>query len=322
MLYRALCGILISVIASVTLNPALDKTVYIDRLLPHDANRIRKIEVDAGGKGVNASRVLNELGSPTVALGFVGGKTGSYIEHVLASEGVKTDFVRTAAETRTNICIQELADTPPTMLNEPGPNVTDEELEKLIAKVYEYASKSSMMIFGGSLATSVPEDIYRTLIAGISELGAKAILDSDGRPMLLGMEAQPFMIKPNRDEVKRLLGVDVKDFKDAVPAIDQLADKGIDVIVISMGSKGAVAGSAEGVWSAIPPKVKPISTIGSGDSMVAGIAHILSQGGSLDEALRWGTAAGAATAMTDGTEICKYHQVISLLDSVIIERLR
>ncbi|MDH7482297.1 MAG: 1-phosphofructokinase [Armatimonadota bacterium] len=309
-------------IASITLNPALDKTVYLDQLLPHDANRIRKIEVDAGGKGINASRVLNELGSPTVALGFVGGKTGSYIEHVLATEGVKTDFVRTAAETRTNICIQEFSGAPPTMLNEPGPNVTKDEIEQLVTKVYEYASKSCMMIFGGSLAASVPEDIYRTLVAGISKFGTKAILDSDGRPMLLGLEAQPFMIKPNRDEVKRLLGIDIKDFKDALPAIAQFAEKGIEIVVISMGSAGAVAGSAEGIWSAVPPKVKPVSTIGSGDSMVAGIAHILSQGGPLDEALRWGTAAGAATAMTDGTEICKRHQVLSLLDGVLIERLR
>lgn len=308
-------------ISTVTLNPALDKSIYIDRLRPNDANRINKIEIDAGGKGVNASRVLKELGSRTMALGFLGGQTGRFIEQVLSNEGVPGDFVRIERETRTNISVQESTGAPPTVFNEPGATVTEDEIAELFAKVRKVARKSSIVIFGGSLPPGVPTDLYKTLIGVVNEAGAKSVLDSDGEPMRQGLEARPFMIKPNRDEIRRLLGVEIRSPKDGIPALETLQEKGVEVVVISFGADGAIAGSGDGIWLAVPPKIKVVSTIGSGDSMVAGITHILSQGGSLDEALRWGTAAGAATAMTDGTAIGRHEQVLSLLDKVTIQRL-
>lgn len=308
-------------IATITLNPALDKLVYIDRLLPNDTNRITKLEIDAGGKGLNASRVLRELGSDTIALGFLGGQTGSFIEYVLNNENIPTDFVHISRETRTNIAVQEDSGAPPTTLNESGAPVTEDELNQLFEKVRAAALRSSMVIFGGSLPPGAPKDLYMKLVTLVHESGAKAILDSDGEPMRLGMQAAPFMIKPNRDEVQRLVGVEIKSLDDVASALNILAKNGVQLVVISMGADGAIAGSSGEVWHAVPPQVKPVSTIGSGDSMVAGIAHILSCGGALAEALRWGTAAGAATAMTDGTEICSRDQVLSLLDQVQIRQL-
>lgn len=308
-------------IATVTLNPALDKCIYISKLNPNDANRITKIEVDAGGKGVNASRVLKELGSETTALGFIGGQTGRFIEWVLHNEGISTDFVRVHAETRTNVCVQEATGSPPTMLNEPGPEITAVEIEELFARVRLAASRSAMVVLGGSLPPGAPTDIYRRLVEIVHDAGAKAVLDSDGEPMRLGLEACPFMIKPNRDEVRRLVEVDIRSPQSAAEAMNILAGIGVKLVVVSMGADGAVAGMGGEVWHAVPPRIKPVSTIGSGDSMVAGIAHILRQGGSVGDALKYGTAAGAATAMTDGTEICKRHQVLDLLDQVQIERL-
>jgi len=309
------------VIATVTLNPALDKTIYIDRLLPNDTNRITKIEIDAGGKGLNASRVLKQLGTETIALGFLGGRTGRQIENELKHEGVPTDFTWIAGETRTNISVQEMSGSPPTMLNEPGPTISADELAQLRRKVCEAASKSEFVLFGGSPAPGVPKDIYCDLGNTARTCGARIILDSDGEPMVRGMECRPFMIKPNRDEVRRLVGIDIKGQDDVVEALGMLHDKGIEFVVISMGAKGAIAGNDEGIWYAVPPEVTPVSTIGSGDSMVAGIAHILCQGGDLGEALRWGSAAGAATAMTDGTEICNQRQVLDLLDKVEVRRV-
>ena len=308
-------------IATVTLNPALDKSIYVDELHPNDTNRITKIEVDAGGKGVNASRVLKELGSKTLALGLLGGQTGRFIEQVLNHEGIPTDFVQVAAETRTNIAVQEASGAPPTTFNEPGAPVTETEIEALFNKVREVARKSCMVIFGGSLPPGAPKDIYRKLVATAQEEGAKAVLDSDGEPMAQGMQAVPYMIKPNKDEVQRLVGVKIDSLDDAKQALNNLAQTGVKLVVISMGSQGAIAGSDGGIWHAVPPKVKVVSTIGSGDSMIAGIAHILCTEGSIEEALRWGTAAGAATAMTDGTTICSRHQVLDLLDKVQIKRL-
>ncbi|MHB1001581.1 MAG: 1-phosphofructokinase [Armatimonadota bacterium] len=308
-------------IATVTLNPALDKSIFVDTLLPHDTNRVLKVEVDAGGKGINVSRVLKELGDDTITLGFLGGQTGRFIEHTLTTEGIRTDFTRIKADTRTNISIQESSGAPPTSLNEPGPSITDDELDELIANVRKEARKSPFIVFGGSLPPQAPVDIYKRLIAVAKGAGAKVILDSDGEPMCKGLQAAPYMIKPNRDEVHRLVDVDIKSIDDAKRALNLLTSFGVKVVVISMGAKGAVASSEEGMWYAQPPQVKVISTIGSGDSMVAGIVHILKDNGSLDEALRWGTAAGAATAMTGGTEISKRSRIIELLDKVEIEQI-
>ncbi len=309
-------------IATVTLNPALDKTIYVDRLLPYDTNRISKIEMDAGGKGINASRVLEELGTETLALGFLGGRTGRQIENELKLEGVPTDFVWVAGETRTNISVQDASGAPPTMLNEPGPAVSAEELEQLERKVCDAAPRSEFIVFGGSTAPGVPREIYCDLCNLARRCGeSKIILDSEGEAMIRGMECRPFMIKPNRDEVRRLVGIDIKGQDDALQALKLLRGKGIELVVISMGAKGAIAQDGGGAWFAVPPDVKPVSTIGSGDSMVAGIAHVLSQGGDLGEALRWGSAAGAATAMTDGTEIGQRERILALLDGVTVSRI-
>ncbi len=308
-------------IATITLNPALDRSIYVEKLLPNDTNRILKVETDVGGKGINASRVLRELGSETVSLGFVGGKTGRFIEHELQHEGIETDFVHVSAETRTNIGIQEASGAPPTTLNEPGPTIIGEELTELFGKVRMAASRSSMVICGGSLPPGVPADVYHTIVALVQAEGAQAILDADGEPMRLGMEAEPFMIKPNKDEVNRLIGVEIKSLDDAIHAVNILQESGVKLVVISMGADGAIAGSEEGIWQAVPPKVQVVSTIGSGDSMVAGIAHVISQGEPLPEALRLGSAAGAATAMTDGTEICRAPGVQSLVDRVEIRKI-
>jgi len=308
-------------IATVTLNPAFDKTVYVDSLLPHDANRIVKIELDAGGKGINASRVLKELGSETVALGLVGGSTGSFIEHVLQNEGVPTDFVRIAGHTRTNIAIQDADGSPPTMLNEPGPPASKEAIRKLKEKVKEVASGSYAVIFGGSIVPGADKDIYHELIHAVDAAGALAVLDADGAPLIEGCAAIPFMIKPNIDEAGRLVGAKLTSEAEVVKATRVLCDRGVRLVVISMGKNGAIAATADECWRALPPKVEVVSTIGSGDSMVAGIIHILSEGGPLDRALRLGSAAGAATAMTNGAEIGKRDNILKLLDDVVVQRL-
>lgn len=308
-------------IATVTLNPALDKSIYVDRLHPNDANRILRVEVDAGGKGINAARVLKELGEETVALGFVGGQVGSFIELVLKNEGIPTDFVHVKSDTRTNVCIQEMTGSPPTMLNEPGPTISEQDFDQLFDKVRKIAKESSFVIFGGSLPPGVPKDIYQLLVKVVQDSESKAILDSDGEPMRMGMKSVPYMIKPNREEAERLVNLRVKNVGEATRAANILTKTGVKVVVISMGAEGAVAASADEIWHAVPPQVTAVSTIGSGDSMVAGIAHILSKGGSLGEALKWGTAAGAATAMTDGTQICKNSQVQDLLAKVRLERV-
>lgn len=309
-------------IATVTLNPAFDKIAYVHGLIVGDTNRIDKTEVDAGGKGINASRMLAELGSETVALGFIGGRTGRFIESVLHEEGITTDFVQTKAETRTNVAIQDLQGSPPTTLNEKGGPITAHELAYLEERVKVWAAKSKIMIMGGSIPLGVDASIYRDLINVAQAEGARVILDADNKPLELGITAHPMMIKPNLDEAERLCGRTLSSPGEIADAAQSLALQGVEIVVVSMGKDGAVAASKDEVWQAVPPQVEAVSTVGSGDSMVAGIASALADGKSLPDALALGSAAGSATAMSSGVEMGKREDVYRLLPEVILKRLR
>ncbi|MEN6372594.1 MAG: 1-phosphofructokinase [Armatimonadota bacterium] len=309
-------------ITTVTINPAFDKTIYVYGLKVGDTNRVEKTEVDAGGKGINASRMLAELGAETAALGFVGGRTGRFIETVLNEDGIKSDFVHTKAETRTNIAIEDLGGVPPTTINEKGGPITPEELEHLKEKVKHWAKKSRIMVFGGSIPLEVEPAVYRDLAHIAQAEGAKVILDADNKALELGIEAHPMMIKPNLDEAERLCGRALKDVSDVADAAMSLVNnQGLEVVVVSMGSRGAIAATHGEVWQAIPPEVEAISTVGSGDSMVAGIAIALADRKPLSEGLALGTAAGAATAMSSGVEMGKKEDVDRLLPKVVLKRI-
>lgn len=309
-------------IATITLNPALDKTVYVHRLAVGDTNRVEKNELDAGGKGINASRMLAELGAETVALGFLGGRTGRLIESVLTEENIPTDFVHTQAETRTNTAIQDLEGAPPTSLNEKGGPITPAEMDELREKIRSWAPKSKFMIMGGSIPQGVEPGVYQSLIEIAQAAGARVILDADNKPLDLGILARPMMIKPNADEAQRLCGREMSTLDDYADAAQNLIGRGIEIVVISMGKSGAVAACGDEVWQAIPPQVKAVSTVGSGDSMVAGMAIALAEGRPLHEGLALGSAAGAATAMSSGVEMGKKEDVDRLLPQVVVNRIR
>lgn len=309
-------------IATVTLNPALDKTAYVRGLTVGDTNRIERTEVDAGGKGINASRMLAVLGAETVALGFLGGRTGRFIEHVLSEEGIKTDFVRTEIETRTNIGIQDLDGVPPTCLNERGGPITIEELDSLKESVRAWAKKCKVMIIGGSIPQGIESGIYRDLIAIAKAEGAKTILDADNEPLTLGLHAHPTMVKPNIDEAARLMQRELPTIDDVAEAAYGMVGKLVEIAVVSMGKRGAIAATNDGVWHVLPPDIQAVSTVGCGDSMVAGLACAIAEGKPIAEGLRLGSAAGAATAMSSGVEMGKRKDVDRLLSNVVIEQLR
>jgi 1-phosphofructokinase family hexose kinase len=308
-------------IATVTLNPAFDRTVYVKGLMPGDTNRILRTELDAGGKGVNASRMLAELGTKTVALGFVGGRAGRFIQHVLSEEGIDTDFVRTEAETRTNIDIEDHAGNPPTTLNERGGPITAEELDRLRDRIRLWARKSEMIILGGSIPQGIEPTVYAELVEIIQSEGSRAVLDADNEPLIYGIGARPMMIKPNIAEASRLVGAELDGPCDAARAARELVGRGVELVVVSMGKRGAVAANASECWYVVPPKVQAQSSVGSGDSMVAGITSAIASRKPLVEALALGAAAGAATAMSSGAEMGKREDINRLLPNVTMERI-
>ncbi len=307
-------------VVTVTLNPSVDRLIYVRQLVHHDTNRILRIEEDAGGKGVNVARVLKRLGVPVTATGFLGGRAGRYVYRELdEQDGVICNFIWVHGETRTNLAIQEEDDSPPTCLNERGPNITPAELDALIQKVEVLSQGAQFVALGGSLPPGVPTDVYATLAQVASRHGAHVVLDADGEPLVHGLQASPFLIKPNENETERLLGRAIDTLHDAATAAQEIHAGGVPIVIVSIGEKGAAVASAGGCWVAVPPKIDAISTVGSGDSMIAGFLSVLYRQGTVEEAIRWGTAAGAATAMTDGSDIGTAEQIHALLDVVEVQ---
>lgn len=309
-------------ILTITLNPAVDHALFVDGLKVGDTNRVFRDEIDAGGKGINLSRIAVELGAMSLATGFLGGGTGAFIRKVMARQGVLQDFVDVHGETRTNFSVEDVQGGPPTTFNERGPVIRPEEWEALLAKARHYASRAQWVALGGSLAQGLPPDAYRVLGDLAHAEGAKVVLDADGPPLIEGLKAKPDLIKPNAREAERLLGDGrtVETFDDAVRAATDLVENGRTVIV-SIGAAGAALCCASGVYRGSSPRVEAKSTIGSGDSMIGGFLAALARGADPAEAFAWGLAAGAATATTDGSEIGRREVFERLLPSARVERV-
>jgi 1-phosphofructokinase family hexose kinase len=291
---------------TVTLNPCVDHLLLVEKLTVGDTNRVKRQEKDAGGKGLNTSRVFAHLGGVTIATGFLGGATSAFIRHVMKDENVLDGFVYVAGETRTNFSVEDESGAPPTTFNQKGPNISPGEWLALIEKISMLAVKAEWVSFGGSLPPGVATNAFYELAEIARAKGAKIVIDADGEVLSEGLKVKPDMIKPNIAEATRLLGRKIETEDEVIGAAKELYEViggGDRYAVISRGAKGAVMACAEGMYVGVGPKVEPRSTIGSGDSMVAGILRAIGQGRTTEQALRWGLAAGAATALTDGSAI-------------------
>ncbi len=293
-------------ILSVTPNPSIDHALFVESLKLGDTNRVVRVERDAGGKGVNLSRIAAELGAKTLATGFLAGAAGAYVRSVLEAQRALHDFVEVPGETRTNFSVEDDSKTPPTTFNERGPSVTPEDIDRLVAKVETLSKASAWVCIGGSLPPGAPVDLYARLVKVAQAEGAKVLIDGDGPHQELGLKAGPDFIKPNHEEAGRLLGREIQTEEEAVSAAKELAVRlgGEDrIVVISRGKKGAVLAQGDTLLVGESPEVEVKSTIGSGDSMLGAMLWAITSGKSIEEALRWGLAAGAATATTDGSGI-------------------
>ena len=308
-------------IATVTLNPSLDRTVTVEELVMDEANRWTSLRRDPGGKGINVSRVIHELGGETVAYGFIGGIDGETLKHLLQQQGVPFDFTPIKGEIRSNFIITDLATHHQTRIDAPGPHIMRHELQKLVQKVKHISPKPDFLVFAGSVPPAVPADIYRQLIEAAKNNGIKTVLDSDNKWLKEGIKAKPNVIKPNVHEAEELLGKHLRSEAAIVKALKALVDRGIEVAVISRGKDGLIAANGEMVLKAIPPQVEVRSTVGAGDSTIAGLVLKLNEGLGIDEACRWAVAAGTAAALTPGTELCRREDVVKLLSKVKIKRL-
>lgn len=309
-------------IITVTMNPAIDKTVEIGTFQHGGLNRIRKVEYDAGGKGINVSKTIRELGESSVATGFLGGNGGRTIEHVLKEKNITCDFIWVNGETRINTKVFE-TNGALTELNEPGPSISKEQMDDLIQKLEGYANKDTLFVLSGSIPAGVDKGIYADIIRLVHNKGAKVLLDADGELFKRALEAGPDIIKPNRVELEEYAGIEGNATEEQLLAIaEDFQQKGIETIAISMGKEGAMFGVGDTCVRCPALSVKAHSTVGAGDAMVASLAYAWEQKLETDEMIRLGMAVSAGAVTTIGTKPPTKDLVEKLKEQVIIERMR
>ena len=309
------------IITTVTLNPALDEAVRLDRFMLGATNRTALEALDPGGKGVNASRVMLRMGRETIALGFVGGVTGDLLREKLDAERLLHAFDEVEELTRLNVMIYEREGGRRTRLYLPGPHVCSDRVAALKTRLAQ-APSGGYVVFGGSVPPGLPTDIYGDLVRWLATRGVHCIVDTSGSALAQVLEAKPALIKPNVEEAAEVLGRPLQNDDEILGGALELQRRGAQRVVISQGADGAIGVGPDGWWKARPPKIESLSTVGSGDSMVAGLAIALSEGGDLKEGLLLGTATGCATAVERGTKLCSRAEVDRLLSGVQVHPLR
>ncbi len=316
-------------IYTVTLNPAIDKTVEIGNFAIDRVNRVEQYREDPGGKGINVSKMVNTLHGDTVALLITGGYTGQQLKEQLDEEGVTYRTFEVEGATRINTKIVDKVNETFTDVNERGPFVGKDTIADMDAYLTETLTEDDILVLAGSLPQGVPKDIYNHWIRLASAKGTKVILDADGDVFEMGLEAKPYMIKPNDKELEMFFDTTFESEESMIEKALEILEKGIRLVVISQGEKGCLLLAKEGVIKIPPLNVNVQSTVGAGDSMVAAIAHELQ---SIDEsqpadgrlqgfaqALKMGVAASTATIQEVGTKMGSLENIQSILQQVQIE---
>ncbi len=309
-------------IITVTMNPAIDKTADLRNMVHGGLNRLKNVIMDAGGKGINVSKMIKELGGDTIATGFIGGTGGILIEKVLKEQNIKADFVKIKHEIRTNLKVVE-DDGNVTEFNEPGPLVTDEEIELLTAKLLGYADRDTLFVLAGSIPNGVSKTIYKTLTQKLREKEAKVFVDADGELFIHALEACPDIIKPNRHELEEYFHKDYRaDEEELISMGQEILNRGIGIIAVSLGQMGALILTKDHVLRCPGLKVEAHSTVGAGDAMVAALSYGLNMGLSILECSKLSVAASAGAVTTQGTKPPKKELVDELIKKVEVITLK
>ena len=306
-------------ITTICLNPALDRTVTVDSLIPGQVNRVLTSHTDVGGKGVNVAVVCSRLGLDTRVIGCVGAEDVAKYRTAMNREQVQHAFHAVEGAVRINMKVEALDGSGVTELNETGPALTAEDLDQFIDLAIDCIRDSEYVVLSGSLPKGCPSDIYRTLIDMAA--GVPCILDTSGAAFLEGVKAKPFLIKPNHHELAATVGHELHTLEDIRAAASTFVDRGVRHAVVSLGKDGALYVGEEGCFYAPEIPVEVHSTVGAGDAMVGGLLYGLVSHGNMREAFRAGVAAGTASVMTEGTQLIIPSDFKRLLEQVQIQEL-
>ncbi len=304
-------------IFTVTLNPAIDKTVVIRNFEEGSVNRIESVRTDIGGKGINVSKCLLVLENISTAIAIWAGENGKWGKEQLIHSGFNSYNVELdEGETRTNLKIIDPVKNLNTDINEPGPTVRPEEINGFSWYIENIMKKDDIFVISGSIPKGLNSDIYRDMILQCNEKGIKTLLDADGESFRYGIEAKPYMIKPNIDELRKYTGKDLETDEEIITVARELIKSGIKEVVVSLGADGALFITEDKCYKADALKVPVQSTVGAGDSMVAALAHGLACGVDEIKRLKLATAIGAASVMCSGTQAPDHETVKKLYKDV------
>ena len=309
-------------ITTVTMNPCIDKTVTVDAFRYGGLNRVKSSRMDAGGKGINVASVYTGLGGSALCTGINYRTRGDFIREKLDEMHIRHDFVMVPGEVRSNLKLFDRAKGVITEVNESGFPIDAEAVTALKEKVRRYSRDSGMMVFSGSVPGGVGPGVYRELMEECAEADCRLVLDAEGQLLLEGLKAQPYLVKPNRFELEKALGMKQNTKEEIAVGAGKLLDRyGVHILCVSLGAEGAVIVDSSNAWyaPALPVKVK--STVGAGDSMVAALCLAIEQGRPPEEMLRMAIAAAAASVMAEGTQLCGRRDLDALLPRVTLTRI-
>lgn len=299
-------------IYTVTFNPAIDYVVELVSFNIGEVNRTTREYMNLGGKGVNVSRVLTNLGISNTALGFIAGFTGEALRTGLAEMGVKTDFIKLKeGNTRINVNIKGISETD---INARGPEISDEAIEELFEKLNSL-KEGDILVLAGSIPASLPSDMYERIMSKLYGKGIKFVVDATKDLLLKSLKYEPFLIKPNNHELGEIFGIQLKNDDEIIYYARELKKKGAKNVLVSMAGDGAVLVDENNIAHKIgTPKGKVVNSVGAGDSMVAGFLAGYLEKGDYQHALRMGTASGSASAFSEG--LATKQEVMDLLNKI------
>jgi len=308
-------------IVTLTINPAIDRTISVDKLVFEDRAYILDRTEAGGGRGINASRVIHAFGGKTLALLTAGGAVGEKMLKSLAGMGFTFESVRTANDTRINITVSDKQGLT-IKLNEIGNPLSAAELKQIQQLVEPRLAKAHWLMICGSIPPGVPAHYYCELIEMAKRHGVKTLVDTDGEALLHSLEAKPTLITPNQHEGERLLGRALITRGQFLEAVDRIQKMGSESVILSLGGRGAIGSGPEGVFEALPPHIDALGPIGAGDAMAAAFTWSMEKKKPFADSLRWGVAAGTAKAMLPGMTFPTLDQTRAVYKQVEVRPAR
>jgi len=314
-------GYHVNLILTLTINPAIDRIISADKLVFEDRGYILDHSEVAGGRGINASQVVHSFGGKTAAVLTAGGAAGERMEKLLGNLGFPFDLVKVRAESRTNLTITDKQGLT-VKLNERGAALDAQELKEIKKRVEARLPKTQWLMICGSIQPGVPPHFYCEIIEMAKSHGVKTLLDTDGEALHHALEAKPTVIMPNQHEAERLLSRAIITRGQSLEAIEVMQAMGPECVILSLGARGAIGSTPEGVFEAIPPRIEALCPIGAGDALGAAFAWSMEKKKSFADALRWGVATGSAATKLPGLSFPTFSEARAMYKQVELRQAR